>query len=277
MSTLSEAEPATNAHVPTALRPAGHRRAAAVLRRRWLPILIASLVIAGLTYAASSISPPQYTSTASVVVNVSGSNPNDDVTAANSIAAQYAQDVTAQAVLAAATHRLDGTDAGGLSTAVSGGTVAAENIVQVTATGGNAGQAQRRAAAVIAGLDEYISNVNAQQTHAYNTAAQAQLAPINAQVAQVSRQIAHADPRQLSTGRYLALQTTLSTLIAQRSSAMATIAEQATGGQPSIAPLSPASAGAQTAPRPMLYAGVAFLIALIVIMQLAVYLSPEPA
>jgi capsular polysaccharide biosynthesis protein len=250
--------------------------AVVVLKKRWPLILIVAVVVAVATYFVARLVPAQYKSTASVVVQVSGSNPDQTATAANSVAGQYAQDVTAQVVIAGASRKLSAADAHGLSSAVSGGTVASQNIVQVSATGSSAGQAQQRAAALLAGLTEYVHRLVVGQTKAYAHAAQAQLTPIVSQIDRITSELDKAPTSKLTSGRYLALQSTLSTLIAERASANVAIAQNATAGEPSVTLLSEAGPGSQVAPRPTLYAGVAFLLALIVMWQLLLALAPRP-
>lgn len=248
-----------------------------ILRRRWWLILILALAIAAATYAVSSRVPAQFSSTASLSIQVKGSNdPNDSVTAANNMASQYAQLVTGASVLQTAAQTLSRSDARGLSTAVSGGTVADQNIVQVRASGSSPGQAQRRASAVVTALGAYVNRISSHATDAYSSTARAQLKPVDAQIAKISAQIASASHDTLTSGRYVALQATLSTLIAQRSSAEAAIAQNATNGQPTLDLVSAAGSGSQVAPKPKLYAGVAFVLALILVSQAVVFLAPRP-
>ncbi len=243
---------------------------------RWWPvILVAAVAIAIGTYVIAGLVPAEYKSSATLVVQVSGVNPNETATAANSVASQFAQDVTAQAVITNAAKRLSTKDANGLSSAVSGGTVAAQNVVQITATGNSPGQAQRRATAVTAGLTKYAHTLVEAQAQAYARAARAQLAPISAQIAGITSELSKIPSAQQSSSHALALQSTLSTLVAERASAGAAIAQQATGGEPSVTHLDEAQPGAQTAPKPKLYAVAAFVLALILLWRLIVFLVPR--
>src|SRR5438477_4072729 len=107
-----------------------------ILRRRWWLVLIIAVAIGAATYEVSKKVPAQFRSTATVSVQVTGAaDPNESATAANSMASQYAQIVTGGTVLQAASKTLSPGDASGLSGAISGGTVADQNIVEVRATG----------------------------------------------------------------------------------------------------------------------------------------------
>ena len=248
-----------------------------ILRRRWWLVLIIAVVIGGVTYVVSKKVPAQFRSTATVSVQVTGAaDPNESATAANSVASQYAQIVTGGTVLEAAAKTLSSGDASGLSGAISGGTVADQNIVQVRATGASAGQAQRRATAVVNALRLYVTRVSSNAASAYSRTARRQLQPIDTQISSISAKISAASRDALTSGRYLAFQQTLSTLIAQRSSAEAAIAQNATNGQPTMNLLSTAGSGTQVAPKPTLYAGVAFVLALILVSQAMIYLAPRP-
>jgi capsular polysaccharide biosynthesis protein len=248
-----------------------------ILRRRWWLILLIAIVAGGATYAVSKVPrivPPQFSSSGNLAINVAGGNdPSALTTAENNFASQYAQEVTAQPVIMQASHALAAQDASGLSSAVSGGTVASQNIVQVRASGSSAGQAQRRAAAVVKALSAYIANSVTRRTNAYSKAVEAQLAPIDSQIRTISGQISAAPVSSLNTGRYLALQQTLSTLIAQRSSSIATAAQTATGGEPVLSLLNAPGPGSQTVPRPTLYAAVGFVLALILASQAVMFLT----
>jgi capsular polysaccharide biosynthesis protein len=246
------------------------------LRRWWWLILLIAIAAAGATYGVSKAVSPKFSSSGSVAVNVTGGpDPSQTATAANTLASQYAQDVTAQTVIAHAIGALAPSDARGLTSAVSGGTVAGQNVVQVTAVGSSAGQAQRRASAMLDALSAYVARSVAARSSAYSKAVAQQLAPIDHEIRTISDEISHAPASELNTGRYLALQQTLSTLIAQRSASIVNTAQSATGGQPSLSTLTAASTGSQTAPRPTLYTAVAFLVALLVATQAVMYLAPR--
>jgi capsular polysaccharide biosynthesis protein len=247
-----------------------------VLLRRWRVVLLIAIIAAAATYIISKAVPAEYSTSGTVAVSVTGgTDPNETANAENSFASQYAQDVTGQTVIAAAKRKLNSHDAAGLSGAISGGTLNAQNIVQVTAIGSSPGQAQRRAAAVVSALTVYVAQSISHERAAYSHAVDAQLAPIDSQIRGITNQISSAPVSALNTGRYLALQQTLSTLIAQRSSSYAAVAQSATATAPSLSLLSAPSPGSQTVPRPTLYAAVAFVLALILASQAVILLTPR--
>jgi uncharacterized protein involved in exopolysaccharide biosynthesis len=248
-----------------------------VLKRWWWLILLVSAGVGIATYAVSKVVPAQYSSSGTVAVNISGADASQTSLAVNNLASQYAQEVTAQGVLQRATKTLSATDARSLTTSVSGGTVADQNIVQVQALGATPGQAQRRAASVVNALIAYITTTVSQTSNAYAQSAEGRLQPIDQEIRRLTGELAQAPSGLATTGHYLTIQQTLSTLIAQRSASIATIAQNASGSQPTLSVLSSPGPGGQTAPRPTLYAAVAFLVALIVVSQGLTYLSPRRA
>jgi capsular polysaccharide biosynthesis protein len=246
------------------------------MRWWWLILLVTAVVAIG-TYAVSKAVPAQYSSSGTVAVNVSGADASQTSIAANNLASQYAQLVTAQGVLQRATRILSPADDQNLSTAVTGGTISDQNIVQVQATGTTPGQAERRAAAVANALISYVTQTVSQSNNAYARSAEGRLAPLDTEIRHLTNQLAKEPTSPVNSGHYLAIQQTLSTLIAQRSASIATIAQNASGSQPTLSVLSTPGAGGQTAPKPTLYAAVAFLVALIVVSQAFIYLSPRRA
>ena len=263
--------PAGVSPAPIRSRPDGHS-----LPLTWYGvILIGAVVVALATYVIAGQVPAEYRSSASLVVQVSGTNPDEAATAANTVASQFAQDVTGEAVIAAAARKLNTSDAKGLSSNVSGGTVAAQNVVQIVATGSSPEQAQRRATAVSAGLTRYAHTIVDVQAKTYARAARAQLAPISAQIATVTAELSEIPAPQQNSGHAISLEGTLSTLVSERASASATIAQQATGGEPSVSPLDEAGLGSKTAPKPTLYAAAAFVLALLLLWRLLVFVGPR--
>jgi capsular polysaccharide biosynthesis protein len=238
-------------------------------------VLVGAVLIAVVTYVIAGQFPAEYKSSTSLVVQVSGANPNEAATAANTVASQFAQDLTGEAVIAQASRRLSAADAKGLSGAVSGGTVAAQNVVQIIASGSSPGQAQRRAAAVSVGLTKYAHALVETQAKTYARAARAQLAPISAQIATVTAALSKIPASEQTSGRAISLQGTLSTLVSERATASAAIAQQATGGEPTIALLDKAPPGGKTAPKPALYAAAAFVLALLLLWRLIVFVVPR--
>jgi hypothetical protein len=198
---------------------------------------------------------------------VTGTNVNDTTLGANNLAAQYAQLVNSSVVISAADRLLK--PPGSIPTsAVTGGAVSAQNLVSIQATASSPQQAQARAAAVTTAFIEYVTyQVSRQATHYQQTTA-AQLRPIDVEIASTQAKL----KRSPTTARF-ALQQTLDTLLGQRASAQANIAESSVAGRPSVQLASQAGLGGQTAPKPTLYAVVGFVIGLLIIARLVVYNS----
>jgi uncharacterized protein involved in exopolysaccharide biosynthesis len=245
-----------------------------VLARRWWVVLLAAAVVGVATYLISSRLPARYSSSATAAVQVSGSDPNSTTQAANTMASQFAQQVTAQSVLAAASRALH-VSVSELNTSVSGGVVGDQNLITIQASGDSPQAAEQRASTVTADFIKYVAYQGALQRQTYEKNSQQQLAPINAEIQQVTQQLDHFGPGQVTSARYLALQSTNSTLLAERAAALASIAQTGSGGYPSITLVSPAGTGTIVAPQPKLYAIIGFILALIIVGRLVVYLAPR--
>lgn len=248
--------------------------AAEVLARRWWVVLLAAAVVAVATYEISSRLPARYSSSATAAVQVSGSDPNSTTEAANTMAGQFAQQVDAQSVLAAASRTLH-VSTSELNASVSGGVVGDQNLITIQANGSSPQSAQQRAATVTADFIKYVSDQAALQRQSYDSSSQQQLAPINSEIQQVTRQLDGIRAGQQTSARYLSLQSTQSTLLAERAAALANIAQTGSGGYPTITLVSTAGAGSETAPQPKLYAIIGFILALLIAGRLVVYFAPR--
>lgn len=246
--------------------------AASLLGRRWWVVLVIAVGIAVVTYLVSRLVPAVYASSASVAVVISGTDPNSTTQGADNLASQYAQEVDAQPVLVAAAHGL-GPAAHGLSGAISGGTVAGENLISIRATGSSPQATQRRAAAVTNAFIHYVTAQFASQSREFQQQSLQRLAPIDAEIRRVTTELEGLWPSQQSSGAYATAQATLSTLITQRSTAVVNIGQTAVSGRPSLTVVNTAGAGGQVAPKPWLYAAVAFVLGLIIVARLVVYLG----
>jgi capsular polysaccharide biosynthesis protein len=244
-----------------------------MLARRWWIVVIAAVVIAAATYEISNRIPARYSSSATVAVQVSGNDPNATTQAADSLASQYAQQVSAQPVLASSSGILHQSE-GVLAPAVSGGVVGDQNLISIQASGSSPQEAQRRAAVVTGAFVRYIADVALRQSKSYDANSTQQLAPLDSQIAKVTRQISRFGGSQASA-RYLALQQSESTLLAERAVALANIAQTGVGGHPSLSLVNYAGPGGQVSPKPKLYAIVAFILSLLVVGRLVVYLAPR--
>jgi hypothetical protein len=223
-------------------------------------VLVVAAVVAGAVYAVSGTLSPSYASSSTMVVNVNGGSGITDVSvsAANDLASQYAQLANSAPVLRNAEKALS-LPGGGLDGKVSGSTVSAQNIIKVTATAGNARDAQRRTDAAANALITYITSLSAKQATRYAAAVTFRLKPIDKQIADVEKRLSHGsqDARRNAS-------VVLANLVTQRQQVQSTIAQNAAGSQPNIQQVTPATGGDKTSPKPGLYAAIALIIVLLV-------------
>lgn len=258
----SISQPAASGYTPRG-RP---RSAPEILLRRWWIVALGAILVAAITYGISRVVPPTYSSSAEVALLVSGVDVNDATLGANNLAAQYAQEVNSTQVLQSA-----GSQLGGLipSSSVTGGPVAAQNLIAIQATASSASLAQRRASAVANAFIVFIEREQAKEAAQYQQQASAQLRPLNAQIAQTRASLARAGSP--TSARAVGLEQALTTLLTQRAVAQGTIAENSVAGRPTVTLVSSAGLGGQTVPRPKLYALIAFVLGLLIIARLVVY------
>ncbi len=233
--------------------------------RWWVPRTIAVVAIAVLVgavvYLISDVFHGRYESSAIVRVSVqtTGGISDPAVTAANDLASQYAQLVPTAPVVNAATSSL-GVPSGDLAGAVTAGTVAAQNLVRVSATGSSPAQAQARATAVAEAFVAYVTKLDRQQAHAYEQAVTSKLAPLK-------REIAAARLRLLSTNVEVQHNATvlLSGLVGQEESVLSSVAGSAAAAQPTVQLVAPGGAGTKVSPKPSLYGAIAFAATLLLL------------
>jgi uncharacterized protein involved in exopolysaccharide biosynthesis len=253
-------------------------RAGAVWRSRgWIVGAALLAGVAALTVGA--VVPPTYESAATVRIVAQSplSSGQDLVLASNDLASQYSQLVESGPVLdAAARHsRLSG---GTLGADVSGSTVSGQNLVRVTAHADKPALAEHEAQAVTDAFVAQVQHANEGQSAEYKRRVNSALAPIDrditrarSAVEQASRVAASAQvaTQAAATADLAGKQAALTTLLTQRQTIAAQLAETS-AAQPSVQIWSPAGAGHKIAPRPVLYALVAFLAAGLVAAQIAV-------
>jgi uncharacterized protein involved in exopolysaccharide biosynthesis len=148
-------------------------------------------------------------------------------------------------------------------------------LINIQANGISPKQAQQRAAVVTGAFIRYIAYQAATQSKAYDANSTQQLAPLNDQIAKVTKEINRFGPGQQASSRYLSLQQSESTLLAERAVALANIAQTGVGGHPSVSLVNYAGPGGQTAPKPKLYAIVAFILGLLIVARLVVFFAPR--
>jgi capsular polysaccharide biosynthesis protein len=242
--------------------------------------IVAAAVLAGVAaFAVGAVVPPTYESAATVRIVAQSplSSGQDLVLASNDLASQYSQLVESGPVLDTAARRLN-MRGGTLNADVSGSTVSGQNLVRITAHSGKPALAEREARAVTDAFVAQVQHANNDQSAAYRQRVNSALAPIDKDIEQARGAVekaseaastATAVTQAAATADLAGKQAALTTLLTQRQTIAAQLA-QTSAAQPSVQIWSPAGAGHKIAPRPLLYALVAFVAAALVTAQIAV-------
>jgi capsular polysaccharide biosynthesis protein len=219
-----------------------------------------SVVVAAAVFVVSHRVPATYQSTADFRVTVPNQQGVNDsvVTAANDIASQYAQLTSAAPVLAGAAATLR-VPVATLSGEISGGTVNAENLVQVTASGASPAVAQSRAQAIVVAMVNYIDSIDAQQASMYSANAAKLLPSLDQELAGLTKMLSGASASAKATHSGA-----VATLLEQRQQLLDTLATSAAAGEPTLQIVSTGTGASQVTPRPSLYALIAFVVALLI-------------
>jgi capsular polysaccharide biosynthesis protein len=238
-------------------------------------ILVVVILVAAGVYAVSKSMTPLYSSSSTVRVSATqapGGSASDVATASNALAAQYAEVVTSSAVLTPAAGATQ-TPASTLSSHISSGTVASQNLIRITAQSTKKAQSATWANSVATSLAAYITRQSANQARLIQTSVNSQLAPINAQIATLENQISTESPTALAgTTGYIKVQgeeNQLTELLASRSGLLTTTAVSIAADQPQVQVLSTASAPSLVSPKPTLYTLIAAAGALLVACEVA--------
>jgi hypothetical protein len=240
-------------------RPADAPATPPVRRRapwaRLLVLLLVPFVGAGVVYAVSSGISPTYSSSVTLLVGAPGTGAISDqsVSAANDLASQYAQLGDSDPVLRSAERRLK-TTPGGLSGKVSAGTVAAQNIIRISAEAGTRAEAVRRANAVSTAFTTYIQRLNRRQADQYNDEVNERLEPLDKEIARARKALRE----EKSAARRNDDALVYSNLVSQRQQVAASLAQDVVASQARVQPISGALGASKTSPKPDLYAIIAF-------------------
>jgi hypothetical protein len=245
--------PATPEAWQTRQPPPGRRSSLVVL----VPAVLAPLVVAAVVYVVANSLPATYESSAQFRVTVPNQAGLTEATvlASNDLATQYAQLVTASTVINSAARELKVAPSA-LSGEISGSTVNAQNLVQVTASSDHPGDAQARAAAVAAALRTYIDRINARQSSTYSRNVASGLVPLDQEIALYTKRLNGASETERQSINLL-----LGSLLSQRQQVLASTARDAAAGRPTLQGVASASTATKTTPRPKLYALVALIAA----------------
>ena len=238
--------------------------------------LLVAVVIGAIVYVVSDSLTKSYHASGTFRVTVPNQQGINDtvVTAANDLATQYVQLVSSAPVVDRAAKRL-GVAPSSLNGSITASTVAAQNIVQVTASSHSPSIASARASAATYALVHYIETINSGQAVQYSHTINRSLIPLNRQIASLTAQIsaAQAKPSAANNAKVVNDQTVLSSLLAQRQQTAQQLATNAAGGQPTIQLVSPGGTASIAYPKPSLYAVIGFIIALLITLRIAFLLT----
>jgi len=263
------AQKATPARRPEPPAPAWapSPRAPAEITRLWWwtrgrTVVLVAIAAAVVVYVASSLLPATYQASATVLVTVSATSGISDptVTAANDLASQDAQLVATAPVIDAADKTLDTA----LSpSSVSAGTVNAENLIKINATGPTAAQANASVNAVARAFVAYVSQISTSQAADYVKLVTANLAPLANLITTARQQQTSGTPVQQAQATAL-----LTTLVGVRQQVLGAAVQSSAATLPDVLLVSPGDGGSKTSPRPQLYALIAFGVVLLLLGRL---------
>jgi capsular polysaccharide biosynthesis protein len=216
-------------------------------------IMLVSVLCAAAAYVISQRLPATYQASGTIRVAVpsQGGISDPDVIASNDLAAQYSQLVSSEPARAL-TAKAAGIAFNKVDGGLTGSAVAAQNLIEVTATADSAGAAHALAAASVPVVQQYLSTLTAQQNAQYLAVLRQDVSA--AMSGPASAEIANDPPSAASS--------------AERDQVLGQAARDAAGNQPSFQVIDPAGTASQTAPRPKLYALVAFVVALIIVARI---------
>ncbi len=223
---------------------------------------VVSVLVAIAAYGVGRHLPPVYQASGTIRVATATQSgiADSNVTAENDLASQYAQLVGSSAVATMAAKTL-GAPPQALSGKISGSTVGAQNILEVTATAGTAAGAVERALAAVPAVALYLTQLTVQ----FNTAYMIELE------SRIKNTSIPGD-----TARGSGAPAVMAAYANSRATALFQALRDAAGNQPAFQIVSTASSATQTAPKPKLYALVAFIVALLLSLRVA-FIARSPA
>ncbi|HZU39713.1 MAG TPA: hypothetical protein VE992_01605 [Solirubrobacteraceae bacterium] len=236
-------------------------------RRTWARAgfaLAAALVAAVLTYAISSAVAGTYRASTQLRVTVDGPAGlgQDSVLAGNQLTAQLVQVLPTDAVLSRPAAQL-GLSTSKLRSTLSVGSVAQQNIIQISETGSSKAQAERRANAVTAGLIAFMARDARTQLSAYQRLVGGAITGLQAQLSRLARAGGKLTPVQAAV-----LQGEAGAIANQAGSLRGQLAQREATSVPIVQEIQPATTASKVSPRPLLYAIVALLVVAFVAVQL---------
>ncbi|MEN3309584.1 MAG: hypothetical protein V7603_5786 [Micromonosporaceae bacterium] len=245
-------------------------------RARWRILTVVVAAVA-LTTGGTRLVPTVYQSSAQVMIKVPSTS-QDGVLASSGLAAEYAEVVHAERVIDPAAQAL-GVRSATLTARISAGTVAGQNLIQVTVQWGSRETARKAADALAASLVAYIDRQTVELAKNYQEAFDAQLAPLDKQIAAVQQRVLQARPTGSQPGDSASAvdlttaQSLLASLIDRRAALAAQSAMQRASLSTQVQVVGPAEAASQVQPRPTVYGIVAAVVALLVSGQVVLALG----
>jgi capsular polysaccharide biosynthesis protein len=233
---------------------------------RLLIALVAGIAAAAVVYQVCTSLPVHYESSASLRVRApGGAGSSDNVLAANELASQYAQYVRSAGVINPAAERA-GVSPGVLRDAVTAGTAGDQNVLSIKVRADTPETSRTQANAVSASFIRFVRRVEQDDRRAVVQQIDAQLKPIDADIARERRALDRLARDETTTSQSLAStrQTLLQSLLTQRERLVAQSID-VSSQLPAVETLSPAGLGAKSSPKPGLYAAIAFLVVFLVV------------
>jgi uncharacterized protein involved in exopolysaccharide biosynthesis len=230
-------------------------------------IVVAAAVAAGiLTYVISNTVTPTFTSSAELRIVVGGTSGlgEDSVVASNDLTAQLVPLVSTNKVLDAPASSL-GLSPSALKSVVSAGSVAQQNLLQISANASSAAESERIARTVTTYFISFETSNSRTLASASSAILSKSIRSLDARLTQIAGQLRTATGSQSAL-----LQSEYDSTLTQSQALGTQSAELDAAGVPVIELLQSAGSGSEVAPRPKLYAIVAALVAAFCVTQLFV-------
>ena len=245
-------------------------------------IVLGAALVAILVFAVSSVAPAVYSSSATVSITAAstpGGSAQDVALASNDLAAQDAQLVTTDAVLTAAS-KVVGVPTSTLDSHVSAGTVAAQNLVQITTQASSPHKAQAWAQALAVAFQNFLVLRGRLNSAALQKSVAAQSSTLSTQIASLQAQIAANSGAAPGSAQFTELESDenqLTDLVTSKATLTSNTALAIASQQPNVDVVVAGYAATKVSPHPSLYALIGGLLALLVGCQLAVVLARRRA
>ena len=249
---------------------------------RWTALWAGKVIVIGVTvamfvivYAVSSLGAKSYSASASSLITAGVSTSlgsNDAAQVSNEAAAQAVVFATTDAVIVPAARKV-GVSPSVLRKSISAGTVNAQNVISIAAQTGSPHQSVIFANATALSLNKFLAD----QAAIISAATSESLQALQAKIASIQLQIGNlkgtVTPNSAEYFQVTSLEQELATLnsieaTGQQNANLAAATRSATGQI-----VSPATSASQVAPKPMLYALIGALLALLISSQAIIVIA----